>query len=80
MIEPEKLAKRATHECVARSDLTGPRVETADHIISIGSQPEFTSSLDDARQLATSGMVNRLVKDYGVEPWASHLLIGYQGN
>jgi hypothetical protein len=24
-------------------------------------------------------MVNWLVKDYGVEPWAAHLLIGYQG-
>ncbi len=61
------------------ANLTGPRVETADYIISIGSQPEFASSLDRALQLATSDMVNWLVKDYGVEPWAAHLLIGYQG-
>jgi amidase len=24
-------------------------------------------------------MANWLVKDYGMEPWAAHLLIGYQG-
>jgi len=61
------------------ANLTGPRVETAEYIISIGSQPEFVSSLDRALQLATSDMVNWLVKDYGVTPWAAHLLIGYQG-
>ena len=54
-------------------------VRSADQIVSIGSQPEFASSLDRALQLATSDMVNWLVKDYGVEPWAAHLLIGYQG-
>jgi amidase len=59
--------------------LRGPRVDTADHIISIGSQPEFASSLDRALQMATSDMVNWLVSDYGVEPWAAHMLIGYQG-
>jgi acetamidase/formamidase len=61
------------------ANLTGPRVETAEHIISIGSQPEFASSLDRALQLATSDMVSWLVKDYGLAPWAAHLLIGYQG-
>ena len=24
-------------------------------------------------------MVEWLAKDYGIEPWAAHLLIGYQG-
>ena len=59
--------------------LTGPRVETADEIISIGSQPEFASALDNGLKTATSDMVDWLVKDYGMETWAAHLLIGYQG-
>ena len=57
----------------------GPRVETAEAIISIGSQPEFASALDNGLKLATSDMVRWLTADYGLEPWAAHLLIGYQG-
>jgi amidase len=57
----------------------GPRVETANEIISIGSQPEFASALDNGLKLATSDMVKWLTKEYGLEPWAAHLLIGYQG-
>jgi acetamidase/formamidase len=57
----------------------GPRVETADAIISIGSQPEFASALDNGLKMATSDMVKWLIADYGLEPWAAHLLIGYQG-
>ena len=59
--------------------LTGPRVETADFIISVGSQPEFVSSLDRALQLATSDMSTWLIDEYRMEPWAAHLLIGFQG-
>ncbi len=59
--------------------LTGPRVETAGEIISIGSQPEFASALDNGLKMATSDMAGWLVQDYGMEPWAAHLLIGYQG-
>ncbi|MCI0392526.1 MAG: acetamidase/formamidase family protein [Acidobacteria bacterium] len=62
-----------------KANLTGPRLETAEYIISIGSQPEFVSSLNRALQLATSDMVNWLVAQYKLEPWAAHLLIGYQG-
>lgn len=62
-----------------KANLTGPRVETAEYIISVGSQPEFASSLDRALRLATSDMVSWLVADYKMEPWAAHLLIGYQG-
>jgi acetamidase/formamidase len=58
---------------------TGPRVETTDDLISIGSQPEFASALDNGLKMATSDMVKWLTKDYGLEPWAAHLLIGYQG-
>ena len=62
-----------------KSAVNGPRVITSDSIISIGSQPEFSSSLDRALQMATSDMARWLVKDYGLEPWAAHLLIGAQG-
>lgn len=59
--------------------LTGPRVETADYVISIGSQPEFQSSLDRALEMATTDMVQYLMKDYGLEEWAAHLMIAFQG-
>lgn len=62
-----------------KMSLSGPRVETSEHIISIGSQPEFASSLNRGLQLATSDMVNWLTSEYKLEPWAAHLLIGYQG-
>ena len=29
--------------------------------------------------MATSDMVNWLTSEYKLEPWAAHLLIGYQG-
>ena len=62
-----------------KATLTGPRVETSEHIISIGSQPEFASSTNRGVQMATSDMVNWLTSEYKMEPWAAHLLIGYQG-
>jgi len=62
-----------------KARLTGPRVETADAIISIGSQPEFQSSLDRALELATTDMVQYLMNDHGLEEWAAHLLIAFQG-
>src|SRR4029434_8304005 len=62
-----------------KANLSGPRVETGEYSISVGSQPECVSSLNRALQLATSDMANWLVEDYKLEPWAAHLLIGYQG-
>jgi amidase len=62
-----------------KANLMRPRVETKEYIISLGSQPEFSSSPDRALQMATSDRVDRLVKEYKLEPWAAHLLIGYQG-
>ena len=62
-----------------RARVGNPRVESPEYIIAIGSQPEFASSLDRALRVATSEMVDWLVRDYKMEPWAAHLLIGYQG-
>jgi amidase len=62
-----------------RAGVGNPRVETPEYIIAVGSQPEFASSLDRALRVATSEMVDWLVRDYKMEPWAAHLLIGYQG-
>jgi amidase len=59
--------------------LSGPRVETAEHIISVGAQPEFVSSLDRALQMATTDMAHWLIDEYKLEPWAAHLLIAFQG-
>jgi amidase len=61
------------------AQVNGPRVETADYLISIGSQPEFASPLDRALQMATTDMVRWLVTDYKLEPWAAHQLIGAVG-
>jgi amidase len=59
--------------------MTGPRLETADYLISLGAQPEFASSLNRALQLATTDMAHWLIDEYGLEPWAAHLLIGSVG-
>jgi acetamidase/formamidase len=61
------------------ANLSNPRLETPDYIASIGSQPEFASPLDRALQIATTDMAEWLARDYKLEPWAAHLLIGYQG-
>jgi acetamidase/formamidase len=68
-----------TVELRKKANLTGPRAETAEHLISIGSQPEFVSSMNRGLQMATTDMVSWLVSDYKLEPWAAHLLVGYQG-
>jgi len=62
-----------------KTAITGPRLETADYLISVGAQPEFASSLDRALQLATTDMVRWLADDYKIEPWAAHLLVGAVG-
>jgi acetamidase/formamidase len=61
------------------AQVNGPRVETAEYLISVGSQPEFSSSLDRALQMATTDMVRWLVNEYKLEPWAAHQLIGAVG-
>ena len=59
--------------------LDWPRLITRDYIISIGSQAEFISTLDRGIQLATSDMVRWLTEEYGMEPWAAHMLISAKG-
>ncbi len=59
--------------------LTGPRVENAEYLISLGAQNEFSSSLDRALQMANTDMAHWLIDDYKLEPWAAHLLIAFQG-
>jgi amidase len=66
-------------EVKKNAHVTGPRLETADYLISLGSQPEFVSSLDRALQVATTDMVRWLTADYGLEPWAAHQFIGAVG-
>jgi len=61
------------------SGLTGVRVETDTHLISVGSQPEFSSSLNIGLQMATSDMVLWIASDYGWEDWAAHMLVGMVG-
>ncbi len=62
-----------------KANLGNPRLENADYIISIGSQPEFVGALDHTLKIATSDMASWLAREYGMEPFAAHLLIGYQG-
>lgn len=66
-------------EVKKNAHVNGPRMETADYLISLGAQPEFASSLDRALQMATSDMVRWLVSEYQLEPWAAHQLIGAVG-
>jgi len=62
-----------------KAGVANPRLENDKYLISIGSQPEFQTPLDRALQVATTEMTRWLTRDYGLEPWAAHLLIGYQG-
>lgn len=62
-----------------QAGVNNPRVETADFIAAVGSQPEFVTSLDRSLRVATSEMIDWLTRQYKLEPWAAHLLIGYQG-
>ncbi|HZO54197.1 MAG TPA: acetamidase/formamidase family protein [Bryobacteraceae bacterium] len=60
------------------AQLTEPRVETIDELISIGARTATNKSLNDALAIATSDMMRWLIDEYGVEPVAAHLLIGHQ--
>jgi acetamidase/formamidase len=53
-----------------------PRLENADYIVSIGSQPEFNSSMDMAVRTANSDMIQWLTSEYGLTAPEAHLLMG----
>jgi acetamidase/formamidase len=67
------------HAIMADGEPTGSGVETADYLISVGAQPEFSSSLDRGLQMATTDMIRWLTSDYQLEPWAAHQLIAVVG-
>lgn len=53
-----------------------PRLENSLYIISIGSQPEFSSSMDQGLRMANSDMVSWLTTDYKLTAPEAHLLMG----
>jgi acetamidase/formamidase len=57
--------------------LSGPRLETAEHIISVGSLHE-SPALNRTMEIATRDMLTWLVNTYAFTPTEAHLLIGTQ--
>ena len=57
--------------------LTGPRLETAEHIVAIGSLPE-SPTLNATMEIATADMLRWLVEDYRYSPTEAHLIVGAQ--
>ena len=53
-----------------------PRLENDDYIISIASQPEFSSNSDQAVRSANSDMIEWLTGEYGLTHPEAHLLMG----
>lgn len=60
-----------------QAKLTGPRLENAEYIGSIGADTARNPSLNHALELATADMLRWLVEEYRIEPVAAHLLIGH---
>ena len=56
--------------------LTIPRLVNEDYIISIGSQPEFRSSMDFGMRMANSDMLRWLTTDYKLSAPEANLLMG----
>jgi len=56
--------------------LTIPRLVNADYLISIGSQPEFHSSMDFALRTANSDMLRWLMDEYKLSAPEANLLMG----
>jgi acetamidase/formamidase len=53
-----------------------PRLENEDFIASIGSQPEFSSNMDNGLRMANTDMINWLTTDYKLTSPEAHLLMG----
>jgi acetamidase/formamidase len=56
--------------------LSIPRLVTDTHLVSIGSQPEFSSSMDHGVRMANTDMLNWLTADYKLTQPEAHLLLG----
>jgi acetamidase/formamidase len=56
--------------------LSIPRLVNERYIVSIGSQPEFSSSMDQGLRMANTDMVRWLQTDYGLSGPEAHLLMG----
>ena len=56
--------------------LSMPRLENDTHIISIASQPEFSSSTDVALRSANSDLLSWLTGEFGLTHPEAHLLMG----
>jgi acetamidase/formamidase len=56
--------------------LSIPRLENDEYLVSIGSQPEFQSSMDFALREANSDMLDWLTSDYKLTQPEAHLLMG----
>lgn len=67
----------ATVDLRKKAGLTTLRVENETYLISIGNKSGDT--LNEALKIATSDMVRWLEEEYGLEPFAAHQLIGFQG-
>ena len=56
--------------------LSIPRLINDEYIVSIGSQPEFQSSMDVGLRMANSDMIRWLTSEYGLTHPEAHLLMG----
>jgi acetamidase/formamidase len=56
--------------------ISTPRLENETYIVSIGSQPEFSSSMDNGLRMANSDMIEWLTSDYKLTHPEAHMLMG----
>jgi acetamidase/formamidase len=56
--------------------LSLPRLVNDEYIVSIGSQPEFSSSMDFGLRMANTDMIRWLTSDFGFTAPEAHLLLG----
>jgi acetamidase/formamidase len=56
--------------------LSIPRLVNDEYLVSIGSQPEFRSSMEFGLRMANSDMVRWLTSEYGLTDPEAHLLMG----
>ena len=56
--------------------LSIPRLVTDTHLVSIGSQPEFSSSMDQGLRMANTDMLTWLTTDFKLTQPEAHLLLG----